>query len=235
VLDDLEAAGYRFGDPLIGLTVDEVAAGLETQAAWHASTWNERRLESVSWLGQVSPTVVDFYAACLTPAQWQASTARLTEQQLPTNLRDRRRLEAALRATQEMNARGPRVLAHGDTHLGNTYIDADGRVAFLDWQTLSRGCWGDDVAYFIVGALTSEDRRASEWDLLDHYRDAMTARGVRPEQLGDVRDKYRRQHLHGLFWGLMPEGYQPQDRCEVMCQRFAEAMLEQATLDALGV
>jgi hypothetical protein len=235
VLDDLGAKGCRFGDPLVGLTVDEVASGLEAQAAWHAGTWNEKGLDDLPWLEPEPSTALAFYAACLAEEQWEQSMSALTEEQLPVELRDPQRIEAALRATLAMNAKGPRTLAHGDAHIGNTYVDANGVVGFLDWQTFSRGGWADDVAYFIVGALDREQRQESEWELLDHYCAAMSARGVSREELGDVRQAYRCQHLHGMFWGLLPPGYQPPDKMAAMCRKFSEAMLDHETLAALGV
>jgi hypothetical protein len=235
IQDDLGHLGCRFGDPLTGLSVDEVASGLAAQATWHAATWNERGLDRYGWLGRGSQTVIDFYAACLAQDEWNASLSRLTTEQMPGELRDRERIGAALHAAHQLNEHGPRVLAHGDAHIGNTYVMPDSTVGFLDWQTVSRGNWADDVAYFLVGSLSLEDRRASEFELLDHYVEHMVARGVAREDLGDVRATYRRQHLHGFFWGLLPPGYQPQERCGVMCQRYSAAMLEHDTLGALHV
>src|SRR3546814_7238951 len=58
--------------------------------------------------------------------------------------------------------RGPVTLLHGDAHVGNTYVLPDGSVGFLDWQVVRRGCWSQDVGYFLVGALTQDDRREHE-------------------------------------------------------------------------
>ena len=50
----------------------------------------------------------------------------------------------------------------------------DGEVGFLDWQMARRGNWSLDLGYFLQGALTIEDRRRSERELLEEYRGALT-------------------------------------------------------------
>jgi aminoglycoside phosphotransferase (APT) family kinase protein len=62
---------------------------------------------------------------------------------------------------------------HGDPHIGNTYLLPSGEVGFLDWQVARRGNWSLDLGYFLQGALTLEDRRRSERDLLAEYRDSL--------------------------------------------------------------
>ena len=52
------------------------------------------------------------------------------------------------------------TVMHGDPHVGNTFYERDGRPGFLDWQTTMIGPSTHDVVYFIVGAMTVEDRRA---------------------------------------------------------------------------
>ena len=71
----------------------------------------------------------------------------------------------------------PQTLLHGDPHLGNTYLLPSGEVGFLDWQVARRGNWSLDLGYFLQGALTVEDRRRSERDLL---RSTQTRSGCRP-------------------------------------------------------
>ena len=67
----------------------------------------------------------------------------------------------------------PQTLLHGDPHIGNTYVLPSDEVGFLDWQVARRGNWSLDLGYFLQGALTVEDRRRSERDLLEEYRDSL--------------------------------------------------------------
>jgi aminoglycoside phosphotransferase (APT) family kinase protein len=74
------------------------------------------------------------------------------------------------------------TLLHGDPHIGNTYLLADGDLGFLDWQVARRGNFSLDLGYFLQGALTTDDRRIAERQLLQEYRDALglPARRTRP-------------------------------------------------------
>ena len=44
---------------------------------------------------------------------------------------------------------GETTLVHGDSHLGNLFMDA-GCVGFLDWAVLSRGPGVRDVSYYLA-------------------------------------------------------------------------------------
>ena len=85
---------------------------------------------------------------------------------LPRVCRDRETMHAALQALRRFAPGGPTCVIHGDAHLGNMYLDAQGRPGFLDWQTARRGHWAQDVTYFYVSALDPLDRRAWERDLI---------------------------------------------------------------------
>ena len=57
-------------------------------------------------------------------------------------------------------------------------MEPDGRVGFVDWQTVAVGPWVHDVNYFLVSALDVPDRRAHERELLGHYLKALASFGV---------------------------------------------------------
>lgn len=65
------------------------------------------------------------------------------------------------------------TLLHGDAHIGNSYVLPGDDVGFLDWQVTRRGEWSQDVGYFLISALTDENRRKHEADLLDEYRKSL--------------------------------------------------------------
>src|SRR5581483_1890598 len=74
----------------------------------------------------------------------------------------------------------PKTLCHGDVHLKNWYILADGRMGLADWGVVHRGHWSRDVAYTITTALPIELRRSWERDLLRLYLDRLAeCRGPR--------------------------------------------------------
>src|SRR3546814_11816434 len=81
-------------------------------------------------------------------------------------------------AEWEVAQKSPRCVNLGDCHQGNTYVMPDGERVWLDWQLVRKGRPWRDLTYFTIGALTIEERRASERDLLAHYRAALVATGA---------------------------------------------------------
>ena len=74
----------------------------------------------------------------------------------------------------------------------------DDDVGFLDWQMVRRGNWSLDLGYFVQGALTIEERRRSERELLDEYRAALTLPADEMPSQEDVLLRYRASVAHGL-------------------------------------
>src|SRR3546814_408222 len=108
-------------------------------------------------------------------------------------------------------SRGPVTLLHGDAHVGNTYVLPDGSVGFLDWQVVRRGCWSRDVGYFLVGALTQDDRREHERALLKIYADALEVPIATCPSPDALWLHYRASAAYGLaIWlsTLGTDGYQ---------------------------
>src|SRR3546814_1755970 len=95
-----------------------------------------------------------------------------------------------------------RVINHGDMHLGNLYVDADGTPGFLDAQP-RLGAWSIDVSYFLIAGLDLVDRRRWEGALLAHYLSCLRAEGVDPPSFDDAWAAYRRDVVWGLpIWML---------------------------------
>ena len=73
----------------------------------------------------------------------------------------------------------------------------------VDWQTVGWAGASVDVAYFIGGCLSTEDRRAHEQELLAHYHDALCRRGVRDYSLEQLRADTRRDTFAGLLMAIV--------------------------------
>jgi hypothetical protein len=125
----------------------------------------------------------------------------------------------------------PHTLAHGDVHLKNWYVAGSGAMGLGDWQCAGRGHWGRDVAYAIATALTPEDRRAWERDLLRLYLDRMRAAGGPAVSFEEAWNHYRQQLISALTWWTItltpPAGLpdmQPQDTSMEFIRRITMAM-----------
>lgn len=116
----------------------------------------------------------------------------------------------------------------------------DDDVGFLDWQMVRRGNWSLDLGYFLQGALTIEDRRRSERDLLDEYRGALTLPPSEMPSREEILLRYRASVAHGLaIWMATLSGgdaWQSAQICLALAQRYAAAYMDldtRAAIDAI--
>lgn len=117
--------------------------------------------------------------------------------------RTHRREAEVWSATEEAVARSnrrPQTLTHEDVHLKNWYVAGSGEMGLSDWQCSTVGHWGRDVAYAIGTALTIEDRRAWERDLLALYLDELGRNGGQTVPFDEAWTIYREQLLPALAW-----------------------------------
>src|SRR5262249_4637379 len=131
---------------------------------------------------------------------------------------------------------GVHCLTQGDAHLGNVFFEADGMPGLLDWQAYIHCHPMQDVAYFLVGALTIEDRRAQGRTLLDYYRGRRAAEGVVGAPGADeIWLAYRRFALHGFAWTVTPIEFHPEPIIMAYAQRYGAAAADLQSLEALGL
>jgi aminoglycoside phosphotransferase (APT) family kinase protein len=116
----------------------------------------------------------------------------------------------------------------------------DDTVGFLDWQMARRGNFSLDLGYFLQGALTIEDRRKGERDLVEEYRNALTLPADEKPSADEVWLRYRASVAHGLaIWIATLSGgdaWQGAEICLALAQRYAEAFVDldtRAALDAI--
>jgi aminoglycoside phosphotransferase (APT) family kinase protein len=117
----------------------------------------------------------------------------------------------------------------------------DDDIGFLDWQMARRGNWSLDLGYFLQGALTIEDRRRGEGQLLDEYRGALTLSADEMPSADEVWLRYRASVAHGLaIWIATLSGgdaWQRPDICLALAQRYSVAFVDletRAALNAIG-
>jgi aminoglycoside phosphotransferase (APT) family kinase protein len=172
LLEDLVAGGCAFSDGAWGVTADAAAAALEEMARFHARFEDPAVRSAVApWLATPQPqssdivaqlmrTILDEHADALTPAYVAAGELYV---------------EHYARLDELWNA-GPQTYIHGDTHIGNVFLDS-GRVGFLDWGLSRVSTPLRDVSYFLTMTVDPEERRKSEGDLIRLYLDALRTAG----------------------------------------------------------
>ena len=172
LLEDLTAEGCAFSDGAWGVTADAAAAALEEMARFHArfedpavrsavAPWlAARKPQRSDMVAQLMRTVLDEHGDALTSAYVAAGELYI---------------EHHARLDELWNT-GPQTYIHGDTHIGNVFLDR-GRVGFLDWGLSRVSTPLRDVSYFLTMTVDPEERRQSERDLLRLYLDALRTAG----------------------------------------------------------
>jgi hypothetical protein len=163
----------------------------------------------------------------------------ISEEAIPARLFARRKeIWAATRKSVETHFNLPHTVCHGDDHLRNWYIAANGAMGLADWQAITLGHWSRDVVYAVTTSLTVENRRLWEKDLLRYYLDQLRGAAGRAISTDGVFDHYRQQLMTILaFWTItinpapgMPD-MQPRNSTLEFIRRIAVAIDDLESLD----
>lgn len=203
VLEDLPADACEFPDTLHPLSPDQAGLIVELLAELHATFWERLPRAGrgpLGWLYTPSSDVTSL----LTGSLMNASIKRLAERTtIPVDngrfIADNYRAAAALIDTP------PHTVMHGDAHPGNMYFYG-GKAGLLDWQAVRRGHPARELAYTLITSLTPEDRRATQRDLLDHYRHALAAADGPELDRDDLWLRFRQGALYGYVAPLITAG-----------------------------
>lgn len=174
VLEDLDSAGCTFRA--------EPQSTVEELAHLHASFWESPRFATdLAWV----PERAGFGQGGGRTAAGVEAASQFTRVALD---RFAHEMPPVFRAVGELYAdntarildlwdEGERTFIHGDPHGGNLFTDA-GRTGFYDWAMCSRSPGMRDVAYHLCFSVPSDERHATECDLLDLYRHTLAGHGI---------------------------------------------------------
>ncbi len=228
VMEDLAAAPGDFGASGDHLGVDGVAKALESLAILHGVLWDSPQLDDERWLPRSmddpvdTEQVIQLYNYLVFNMEDPAYRAVVPDWVYENPERLNHVLDELSAFERELD--GPRCLVHGDAHQGNSFLRADGERVWHDWQLVRKGSPWRDVSYLIVGALTVDERSASARDLLDHYREALTATGA-TGVLGrdEAWEHFRRWPGYGIQSWLSNVSKWGQDGVEMVRRFYAAA------------
>lgn len=239
VLADLSDSVTEFCTHSTRVTRQRAESQMALLAELHGKGYRNREIRS--HLDKLR-TWPDYFTHTLTFGMKEGSEQGFIvgEEVIPPRL-FRRQLEIwpATLASLESHRRLEVTCAHGDVHLKNWYVAGNGEMGLSDWQCANRGHWGRDFAYTISTALTIEDRRAWERDLLGYYLDRLHAAGGPAVDFDEAWTHYRQQLMTALTWWTitlnpapgMPD-MQPRDTTLEFVRRIATAMDDVDSLDS---
>lgn len=234
VMEDLSAA-TRAGDQVAGCSVADARSVVVELARLHRTFFPMARDQAPDW-GMTMAGSADYWVGAiqrgLTVVRAQVA-ARLTakEQALAERAGD-----SALAWYALPMERG--TLTHGDPRVDNILfldgVDAPEAV-LIDWQVTGWRNPMHDVAYFLSGSVSVEDRRAAEHSLLDDYATAFGSGYHR----GAIEADYRLHLPSGLMTTLAAYGVLPLtpdvDRLLIaLLRRNLAAVADWLSLDAIA-
>lgn len=233
--EDITARGATVPDAVMGLSIDQIDALLTTLSRVHAPFWGSQRLAGGGDLSWLQHPVTGGFADFLRTNGFAIIRAFLEipykKELLDAAGSDMDAMEAAFWRLQERVSSEPITLLRGDPHPRNTYALPDGRMGVLDWQLVRRGSWSHDVGYALIAALSPEDRRSHERDLLDNYRGRLLDAGVRsvPDREA-MWTAYRQSPAWGFcMWAITPDQMYSVEVVSAVLGRFAEAYYDLGT------
>jgi aminoglycoside phosphotransferase (APT) family kinase protein len=235
IMEDVVARGADPRDSTRPMTVDQAANGVRGLAKLHSEYWGDRISDNPA-LGWVEPFIP---FAGLEFAPLEIAHERLGDSvpaEIPAMTGTDLFVDIWARYIRTLTA-APQTLLHGDPHIGNTYVLPDDTVGFLDWQMVRRGNFSLDLGYFLQGALSIEDRRRHERDLLGEYRSALGLSNDEIPTADEIWLRYRASVAHGLaIWIATLSGgdaWQRPEICLAFAQRYAAAFVDLDTRAAL--
>lgn len=229
VMEDVTRRGGDPRDSTRPLTVDQAANAVRGLARLHSRYWefDTRIWPQLDWVNTWAPTE-GFQAGLRTyvPTGLTRGADRLPDR---VARYDGDHIVDLWARYVALLHRNPVTLLHADAHIGNIYTLPGDEVGFLDWQVVRRGAWAQDVGYFLMGALTTEDRREHEKALITEYLGALKV----PERTRPSPDyawrHYRACAAYGLAIWLSTagtDGYQPQEVSLPLAERYATAFVD---------
>jgi hypothetical protein len=200
ITEDVVPQGAVFLDALSDYSPEQAAESLTQLAKLHATTWEKPAYATQPWLD----SRLESYLLHRGVEDIRFNFDGPIGAGVPEGVRDAQRLmDALVVLAQDAKVERPWAVIHGDAHVGNLYLDHEGRPSFVDWQIVQRGPWYFDVGYHLASALSIEDRRRCENDLLRHYLDELAAGGVTPPSWDNAWRGVRRGMVYGFFlWGI---------------------------------
>ena len=176
-----EITGARTIDQIQGASRADSEAVIDQAVVLHAQLWDTPELWALDWLPPINTPL--FLAAAGLAAEKLTGYLEYWEGKVPA---------ASLQFVQDLTPHYPALLdwwvdqgnptfAHMDFRADNLLFGGSAGtdvVTLLDWQLSVRGVGVWDVANFLAGSVTVEDRRAWEVDLVTRYHAGLLAAGV---------------------------------------------------------
>lgn len=236
VMEDVLQRGARLNDANRPLSVEEVSRGLRGLAAMHSRFWGltDTTAPDLAW---VRPWRASRTFSFLIRLGCSRGLPRLAGH-VPNDVVElgTKGLVSYWQRHVRSVSNGPQTLLHGDAHVGNCYTLPDGDVGFFDWGVMRRGHWSFDVSYFVVSALSVEDRREHAAALVEEYRTALEIPDSARPSADEAWLRFRAATPYGLAIWITTgaeDNYQAPEICQNLAGQFGQAFVDLDTPSAM--
>jgi hypothetical protein len=197
VMRDVIVDGGRFCSALEPFGVDDALLSLTELSKLHAAS---AFLDGAAWIRPRAAELAQM--TYVTPEMLQELLDGPRGDNLSPQVRDAKRLGAAMKALAARDGGRKQFMIHGDAHAGNIFRTSQG-AGVIDWQLLQRGGWALDVAYHLNAVLPTEVAELEERRLLREYLTLMRARGFEMPDDEEAWLQYREAPIYGYYlWGI---------------------------------
>jgi hypothetical protein len=237
IMEDLVLRGVEFCKPTQPQGFDAIAARVTELARLHAGTWDSPELREGGrwgWMSDTPERILDFMGPLLEADVWDSFVASPRGAAASTRFHDRHWMREAMERTAVFARDLPRCACHGDTHLGNLYVDVDGTPGFFDCISYKApGMY--EVTYHLACALDLADRPAMERPLVQHYLDALRGHGIAAPSIDEAMDQFAAFLAYGYLIFIVNDAiFQPEAYNTAYTARFSAAMLDHHTKERLA-
>jgi hypothetical protein len=236
VMEDLVVRGVSFCNPLVPQSHDEVARRLSMLAQHHARSWASPHFNPAgkwAWMEQHAHATRHYMSHYLEPATWRRFVDSPRGAAVAMRFTDSAWMADALDRLVLLEQDLPHCAQHGDTHLGNLYVEQDGTPGFFD-SVPDRSYAMMEIAYHLACALDMADRRRWEAALVQHYLDELKYHGVDAPAFDDAMFQYSVSLAIGYLIFLINESFfQIEAINTAYTARFSAAMLDNDTAGKL--
>ena len=196
-------------------------------ARLHAPTWGFELVDDLDFLAPRTAAMADVFPL-------ETLQALLDDGRGPDVAPELRDAGNLIEAVKRTGAHELTCVLHGDTHSGNSYLDADGGACWLDWQVVQKGNWATDISYHLATVLDVDTRRSHEADLLRHYLSELQSLGAPAPSWEEAWNQYTLSFSYGYFLWVITR-ISSREVVLIHIPRLATALSDHDTFRRLGV
>lgn len=190
----------RMVDQVEGCTPEDAAVVVRALARHHATFWSSPELSALDWGCRIIDPPNPQALGPALRASWPIIESGFADLLPGAMLDAARRLPDHIEPLMAALSEPPVTLLHGDARLDNVFFGDT--LTVVDWQICGIGRGPYDVAYFLSQSLRSEDRKATEGDIVRAYHETLVDGGVDGYSFEGCWEDYRKATLFVAVYPL---------------------------------